>query len=229
VIPAAVRREARPIARIAGAAAALALALTALVTVANLRLVGHYTVTSARITGGEPAADVIRAQVKGIDGRAAAWLSSLANAPARAAFAWRHDTSLAAYDRVIGVHVLGDTYPGLNSYADQKRATIRVGNANPIVAGVAPVPGLGATLAAAPAHVLVVVNRSGRLEVRVPIDGDGQATVSWNGREVLDQSIGPGAVLRFRTADLRRGANDLVIEARPGTTIHDVELEAITP
>ena len=37
------------------------------------------------------------------------------------------------------------------------------------------------------------------------------------------------AVLRFRTADLRRGANDLVIEAAPGTIVRPVQLEALTP
>ena len=35
------------------------------------------------------------------------------------AFKWKHDVPLAAYDKLVGVHVLGETYPGLNAYSDQ--------------------------------------------------------------------------------------------------------------
>jgi hypothetical protein len=58
------------------------------------------------------------------------------------------------------------------------------------------------------------------------MDEEGEATVTWNGRVVAEQSIGLGAVIRFRTTDLRRGANDLVIEGPPYTRIGTINLEA---
>jgi hypothetical protein len=208
--PAIARRAAWPVR--AGGAAAFSIALLVATLVAvNLQLVGDYTVTSARITGGEPASEVIRAKVGGLRGRVAAWASSLSNLPVRAAFAWRHDTTLDAYDRRVGVHVLGDTYPGLNSYPDQRTATL-------------PAPALDAD---GRAHVLVMLNRNGGLALTIPIEGMGQATVSWNGRVVLEQSVGLGAVLHVRVHDLRRGANDLVIEAAPGTKLGTIQLEAL--
>jgi hypothetical protein len=200
-------RRARPI------RAALSCALAGVITllvVANLHLVALYTVTSARITGGEAASRVIAKRVGGPHGKVAAWMSSLANLPARAAFAWAHDTSLDAYDRVIGVHVLGDTYPGLNSYADQTTGSL-------------PAPALDAR---GRAHVLVVLNRTGSIRLAIPIDGEGQATIRWNGRELAEQSIGPADVIRVRATDLRRGANDLIIDAPPGARVGVIGLEA---
>jgi len=186
------------------------LVVIACLTAANLHLVGLTTVTSARITGGEAASQVIAKRVGGVHGRVASWASSLSNLPVRAAFAWKHDVDLRAYDRMIGVHVLGDTYPGLNSYADQRTATI-------------PGPALDDD---GHGHVVVVLNRTGRLEVSIPIDAEGEATVTWNGRVVAEQSTGLGAVITFRTTDLRRGANDLVIDAAPYAGVGAIKLEA---
>jgi hypothetical protein len=209
VIPPAIARRAAWPARARGAAAALIGLLVATLVAVNLQLVGEYTVTSARITGGEAASDVIRAKVGGVRGKVAAWASSLSNLPARAEFAWRHETTLDAYDHKVGVHVLGDTYPGLNSYPDQRTGSL-------------PAPALDAD---GRAHVLVMLNRSGGLTLTMSIDGEGQATVWWNGRELIEQSIGPGAILHARTRELRRGANDLVIEAAPGTKLGTIQLE----
>jgi hypothetical protein len=183
-------------ARVRGACSALIGAwLVALVSV-NLQMVARTTSTSARITGGVAAADVLRGRFLG--GALAAWASSLANLPARALFAWRHDASLDAYDRVVGVHVLGDTYPGLNSYSDRTAATL-------------PPP----RFVDGKAHVLVELNRTGSIDVAIPIDGP--AAITWNGRPVAP---------RFHTEDLVRGTNDLVIEAPPGTPAQAIELRA---
>jgi Dolichyl-phosphate-mannose-protein mannosyltransferase len=227
-VPAALARGARVGVRIAGAAAALVAILLAALVAANLHLASTYTVTSARITGGEAAARVFRERVHGPDGRIAAWASSLANWPARAAFAWRHDTTLAAYDRDIGVHYLGDTYPGLNSYGDKKSDTIHYGNlTNPRFVGLAPGTHPGtARLVGERARILVTLNRTGGLELDLPIDGEGQATITWNGDVLFDGSIAPGAVLRLRADHLRRGANDLVIEAPAGTEIAPITVRA---
>jgi hypothetical protein len=183
-VPLALRGDRK--ARARAAAAAFVALLVADLTVTNLVLAGRTTTTSARIGGGEAAAAVID-RLPG--GTIAAWASALSNLPARALFAWRHDTSLTAYDRVVGVHVLGETYPGLNSYGDQRTATL-------------PAPQLDD----GHAHVLVGLNRTGGLDVTIPLDGP--ATITWNGRTVES---------KFHTDDLVRGTNDLVIHA-PATT-----------
>lgn len=195
-VPQAVRAGASAKVRVRGACSALVGAWLVALVLANLQLVARTTVTSARITGGVAASDVMREHVVG--GTLAAWASSLANLPARAMFAWRHGTSLDAYDRVVGVHVLGDTYPGLNNYGDQLTATL-------------PAP----SLVDGEAHVLVELNRTGGLDVAIPIDGP--ATITWNG-----QPVPP----RFHTDDLVRGTNDLVIAAPARTIVHPIELSA---
>jgi hypothetical protein len=193
VVPPAVRREASLRARVHGFAAVLVGLLVVDLTLANLILAGKTSATSARITGGEPAADVFSRQA---GGATAAWMSALSNLPARALFAWRHDTPLAAYDRVVGVHVLGETYPGLNSFGDQRTATL-------------PAPALDGGRA----HVLVGLNRRGGLDVTVPVEGP--AKITWNGSDVAAQ---------FHTDDLRRGANDLVIDG--ATNVGPIVLHA---
>lgn len=166
----------------ASAGAALATAFVVLeLVVANLHYASKITATSARITGGE-AASAVFDRLGGTHGRVASVASALSNLPARALFAWKHDVSLDAYDRVVGVHVLGDTYPGLNAHGDTKIAVL------PPPAG-----GRG--------RVLVGLNRTGAIDVDVPLDGPG--TVRWNGTEVPPH---------FHTDDLRRGANDLDID-----------------
>jgi hypothetical protein len=99
--------------------------IVAIVVVANLILAGHYTVTSARIYGSVPASRVLGEKVPDPFGMIASWISSASSLPARALFGWKHGLPLGAYDRLVGVHVLGETYPGLNAYADQRTATIR--------------------------------------------------------------------------------------------------------
>jgi hypothetical protein len=181
VVPRAVERGAAW--RVRGSAgAALATGFVVLeLVVANLHLAGQTTTTSARIGGGEAASAVLD-RLGGLHGRIAALASSLSNLPARALFAWRHDVSLATYDRAVGVFVLGETYPGLNSFGDTKSAVLP------------PPPG-------GHGRVLVGLNRTGAIDVTVQLDGPG--TVRWNGTEVP---------AHFRTDDLRRGVNDLDID-----------------
>ncbi|MGE5181767.1 MAG: hypothetical protein ACM31C_06880 [Acidobacteriota bacterium] len=178
-VPPAVRRAASWRVRARGVAAALVAAIVLDLIVVNLWLAGKTTTTNARITGGEPAPAIL-GRLPG--GSLAAAMSALSNLPARAAFAWRHDTSLDAYDRVVGVHVLGETYPGLNSFADQRTATL-------------PAP----ALAGGRAHVLIGLNRAGGLDVTLDTDA---TTIEWNGTRVPPH---------FHTDDLRRGTNDLVL------------------
>jgi hypothetical protein len=137
------------------------LALTGCVVVANLWLAGRYTATNARILGGDPASRVIRHKVPPPFGTLAGWLSSVSNLPVRAVFAWKHDVSLAAYDKLVGVHVLGDTYPGLNPYPDQTSATI---------------PG-GTLDRTGTLRRFVGLNRRGAVEITLPAG----ITATWNG------------------------------------------------
>ncbi|HSN25535.1 MAG TPA: hypothetical protein VLT45_04595 [Kofleriaceae bacterium] len=137
------------------------LAYLGLLVVANLWLAGSYTVTSARISGGEAASHVIAKKVPPPFGTVAAWTSSLSNLPARAAFAWKHDVSVAAYDKLVGVHVLGETYPGLNAYGDKLHDMIPGGTF-----------GADGTL-----RRLVGLNRTGAIEIVLP-EG---THAEWNG------------------------------------------------
>jgi hypothetical protein len=185
-----------------GAIAAVGALLVVVLVVANLELVAQTSTTNARITGGEPASRAWRERCDVLTGPIAAAMSALANLPARVAFAWRHDTSWDAYDRLVGVHVLGETYPGLNSYPDQRVAT------------------LSAPTFDADGHtrVFVGLNRRGGVDVRIPISAP--ATITWNGRSVD---------AHFQTADLVRGTNELAIGLPPGERVGAIRIEAIDP
>ncbi len=224
----AIRRVATPWTRVGGLVAAIAIGVTVDLIAVNIWLVDSYMVTSARIDGGEAAASVIRARVPEALSWCAAWLSSMTNLPARAAFAWRHDASLTDYDRVVGVHVLGDRYPGLNGPSDERNGRIDVRDPrSPLERGFAPASGDTASLIGTRARVLVVLNRNDAIEIRTRVDGDGLATLFWNGHEVLEEPLGPHTNVRFRTTDVRREANDLVIQAPIGTIVHPIEVFAV--
>src|SRR5690606_7072502 len=93
---------------------------------ANVVLTMQTTPHSMRMKGGEAAADVFDRELGIVLGGPAGWVSSLANLPARAVFALRHDTSLDAYDRVVGVHWLAETYPALSTKTPRTHARRRV-------------------------------------------------------------------------------------------------------
>src|SRR5262245_48747711 len=141
-----------PVRWLAGAA----LAAAALVAGASVELAGRTSVVSARIGGGQAASELWHSRIGGVRGWLAAALSSATNAPVRAAFAWRHAVDLGAYDRLVGVHVLGETYPGLNSFPDKLRDTIAAPR-----------------LTASTARLLVGINRRGTVALRVPADSTG--------------------------------------------------------
>jgi len=167
-------------------------------------------VTSARITGGEAASAVWRARVRGPHGWLAAQLSRAANAPARAVFAWRHGVDLDAYDQIVGVHVLGDTYPGLNSYSDKLRDTI-------------PAPG---RMTAPRVRLQIGVNRRGTVALRVPVEGTGEVRVRWNGGAAVERDVSGRATVELAGLVPLRGTNTLEIEAPIGTVIAPIEITA---
>ena len=135
--------------------------VVAVLVAANLWLARWFSVTSVPVDGGVPASHaLVRAAIPPF-GTVAGWMSGLANLPARAAFAWRHGTDVDAYDRLVGVHVLGETYPGLNSYPDQTAATLPGGTVGPDGRLVR----------------YVGLNRRGGIEITLP----GGVTARWNG------------------------------------------------
>ncbi|HEX3480335.1 MAG TPA: hypothetical protein VHT91_35195 [Kofleriaceae bacterium] len=187
-----------------------ALAAGALIAAATVELAARTSVNSARIFGGEAAAAVWRRQVGGVRGGLAAALSSAATAPVRAVFAWRHGVDLGAYDRLVGVHALGETYPGLNSYPDRLRDTI-------------PAPG---AMTGPVQRVLVGLNRRGTIVLRVPVTGTGRVAVSWNGAAVAERDVAGAATIDLAGLAPLRGINTLEIRAPPGTAIAAIEIAA---
>jgi hypothetical protein len=187
-----------------------ALAAGALIAAATVELAARTSVNSARIFGGEAASAVWRRRIGTARGALAAALSSAASAPVRAVFAWRHGVDLDAYDRLVGVHVLGETYPGLNSYPDKLRDTI-------------PAPG---AMTGPIRRVLVGLNRRGTIALRVPISGTGRVAVTWNGDAGAERDIAGAATIELAGLAPLRGINTLEIRAPPGTTISAIEVAA---
>jgi len=212
---------------------ALALALA----IANVGMAIHYDSTLARIGGGDRAANVFRIHLKtGVrkrSARYAATASSLASWPARALFAWRHGVPEDTYDRVVGVHFLGETYPGLNSVPPPREDRRDVGALpRPFRYGLVPTRGRPGVMSLAwpAATILIPLNRQGgvRFTLRARHAVPSRARVRWNGALVADVAVGPGeAPITWTTFELIRGVNELQIEGDLGLELARLELLAI--
>jgi hypothetical protein len=196
--------------RVVGALVRLAGVAAVLVALATVELAARTSVISARIGGGVAASAVWRGTIGGVRGRLAGWLSAAANAPARAVFAWRHAVDLDAYDRLVGVHVLGETYPGLNSFPDKLRDLLAA-------------PG---RMAGPSVRVLVGINRRGTVTLRVPVEGAAQVAVTWNGAAAVARDAPAHGVVELASLVPRRGINTLEIGAPAGTVIGPIEILA---
>ncbi len=207
---------------------AASLAATALVAAATVQRAVQTSVVSAWIRGGRPASATWRA-VGGLRGRLAAWLSDASRFPASACFALRHDVSLAAYDRLVGVHVLGETYPGLNRYPDKVRDIIAVGRKDPHILGAIPIDRGHARLPTGRARILVGLNRRGGVKLTFEVDAAAsiQLRTAWNGRTLEQSSLGVGtSTVEVETQDLIRGINTLEIVASGPISIGSIEVVA---
>ena len=217
--------------------AAPVLALSIALAIANVGLAIHYDSTTARIGGGDRAANVyrihLRQGVRKRAGRVAARTSELAMWPARAAYAWRYGVPGSSYDRVVGVHFLGETFPGLNSIAparEDRRELSQIPGPNRY--GLRPVPGRpGAQALAWPvATVLVPLNRTGGITVTLRVrhpDGS-PVRVYWNGAAVARGTATANEdALTFTTFELVRGVNQLAIGGAIGLEVARLELVAI--
>lgn len=219
--------------RVAAAGAGFgALALVAALAVGNLVLAGHYTSPTARIGGGEAAADVIRRQVKGRLGRVMGWASELSNWPARRWFAARHDVEPGTYDQVVGVHLLGETFPGLNSIRPATSEHVVLSRLHPPLRrwllGGGPDGALRVPFGRA--RILVGLNRRGAVRVTLTVwhpSVRGEVALAWNGRALARAALAATpATIELVTDDLRRGTNELAITAPPGALVSTLDLAA---
>lgn len=188
----------------------LAFAAAAVVAIATVELAARTSVNSARITGGDVPADVWRARIGGLRGRLAAALSSASTVPVRAAFACRHGVDLDAYDRLVGVHVLGDTYPGLNSYPDKLHDTLRAS---------------GPLLAEHSAR-LIGLNRRGTIGLRIVAIGFGRLAVRWNDGPAASSEISGRGTVDLSNLIPVRGVNTLELSGPPGMIIAPIDITA---
>lgn len=219
---------------------AAALGLTAVVAclalaIGNLFVAGHYASPSARIGGGTPAAEVLRHDIGGRLGRFVGRASTLANWPARYAFARRYHRELGAYDRIVGVHVLGETFPGLNSIRPRTEEHLQLTQLPAILRrglrGGGPDGAL--VIPSGHARLFLGLNRRGGVRVVLTLwhpDGGGDLVLRWNGAERTRQPT-PTTPTRIEliAPTIHRGVNLLDIDAPPGTLATAIDLLAIDP
>ncbi|MEZ4402194.1 MAG: hypothetical protein R3B06_19360 [Kofleriaceae bacterium] len=240
VVPWALARRARRFPRLAGGAAGVVTAAlvagTLALAAANVVVAVRVDSTTARIYGGEPPAEVLRAHLHrrgtrplgAVAATAARWVAW----PARAAFAWRHDAAPDAYDRVVGVHFLGETYPGLNATppaTEERRAGVTLGPAfrtglrsTAREPGALEQPGWSARL-------LVPLNLRGPVTVALALrhPAGGRVDLRWNDRWVATAALtATVATVEFTTTDVRRGVNQLAWIAPPGLLLDSLTLRA---
>jgi hypothetical protein len=225
-----VRRGATTIGRklIAGGVA-LAFACGTLIALASIELAMRTASRTARITGGEAAARHYL-RIGGLRGTLASELSAGTNLVPRVAFAWELGLDTRAYDRLVGTHFLGETFPGLNSNPDKRSDTVAVSTnerAHPRFAGLARVDEQHARTTAPRARILIGLNRRGGVELAVPITTPqpGPVRLIWNGTTIAEQVLGQG-VIAAKTRDLERGINVLEIEAPIGSIVAPIQLQA---
>jgi hypothetical protein len=218
-------------ARAGQAAVAAAVLLSVVLAAANLALVGRESGPTVRIHGGEAASRIIDRKIRGPLGSIASSSSSLANLPARLLFAWRHDTSLTAYDRVVGVHQLGELYPGLNSIVGKTHQPIALDRAGaPHLLGFAPGPApKAAAMIEGSAVVLVGLNRRDPVTFTARASSAVPGTIElWlDGARLAALPLAPKPIqIRGTTPRARRGVNELEIRAPAGTVLHSLDVRA---
>lgn len=219
------RTSSAPIAYLRSAFAAVALAYAGLALAATIELTARTSINSARIKGGEPPDDVWRERVVGLHGRVASQLSYVASLPARAMFALSYNTELKAYDRLVGVYSLGETYPGLNSSPD--KVTDVVAYDSERASGIRPLDGGSALLVASDARVFVAVNRRGRIELNITWVGNGNVAGAWNGgSRQWGVTNTEGGSVTIRTGNIDRCINVLELHGTPGLVLRPLRLRA---
>ncbi len=206
--------------RIAGALAGLGATIAILVTIANIELTMGTSVISARITGGSIPAKVWEQRIGGARGWLAGVLAAASTFPVRAKFAWQHGVDLDAYDRLVGVHALGELFPPLVGERDKRLDRVMVVSPPPITEGLISVGANRARMTDSHAIVRFGVNRVDPISVRILIDGTGHVVARWND-QVAERS-GKGTLELVGIA--LRGVNTIEIEGPVGTIVSPIEL-----
>jgi len=206
--------------RIAGALAGIAATVAILVAIANVELTAGTSVINARITGGAIPSQVWRQRIGGVRGWLAGELAGAATFPVRLGFAWRHGVDLDAYDRLVGVHHLGELYPPLVGERDKRTDRVSVIAPAPFTEGLALAVSPRAKLIGDRAIVRFGVNRTDPIRIRITVDTAGRTVARWHG-EVAERT-GPGVLELVGIAP--RGVNELALEGPPGTVIAPIEL-----
>jgi hypothetical protein len=214
------------------AVVAAAYAIAALLAAGNLEFAGTQSSSTVRIQGGEPASKLLAHDIGGTLGSLTGAASAVANLPVRMLFAWRHGASLEAYDKVVGVHQLGELYPGLNSKAAKNRDRVKLADPRAarmlgLVAG--PEPRTTA-LAGERAIILLGFNRRDRIQFRLRASAPAAAVVAVellvDGASIGRGQVGPAGGEVSGSAVPHRGTVELEVRAPPGTVLHVLELEA---
>ena len=219
--------------RMAWIAAVLALSMA--LAAANVGLASIHSGPTVRIHGGRVPAELLEEEIGGHLGRVVAAASRAANLPARLVFAWRYGAARDDYDRVVGVHHLGELFPGLNSFRGKRTHRFKLDPASPAIAGLVRAidagPADAVALAGARARILVGLNRIGPVRFNVQAAASGTEAVPLvlrlNGALLAEASVGPDTTQVAGTAPaVRRGINVLEIEAPPGTRLYRLTLSS---
>lgn len=214
---------------------AAVLALSVALAAGNVGLASVCSGPTVPIYGGVAAAERQEELIGGFLGRVVAFASRAANLPARQVFAWRYDAARGDYDRVVGVHQLGELFPGLNSFRGKRRHEFELDPASPAIAGLVRAIDAGdadaVALAGARARILVGMNRIGpvtfTVQAAAPGDEEVPLALRCNGARLTETSVGPEATRVAGTvAAVRRGINVLEIEAPPGTRLYRLTLSS---
>ncbi len=208
-----------PVLRVASVGLAV---FSALLAGANMNFASTQSAPTVRIYGGQSASSILK-KSPSLLGATAGWASSVSNLPARILFAWRNDVSIHAYDRVAGVHVLGELFPGLNSFRGKKREPVDLNPDHPRVTGLEKANGKNLSPSGR-VRILIGLNRVGPVEVYLQLTGDAP-TVHINGEKLSVQPLNsPRGAYRVQVLEYERGSNRLDIQSSPGFALGRVEL-----
>jgi len=178
--------------------------------------------------GVPPSTFLIRTLPPGL-GHAVGGLSWLVTLPARAAFAWQHGAPLDAYDRVAGVHLLTEFYPGLLGRPLKNRDDVALTGAQPTLVGFEPARP-GARLVGGRGTILVSLNRRhGPVIATLALAAPAPIELTWDGHPVPTTLAGTTATVALDPVE--RGVHDLGVSAPAGTVILSlwVEVQPGTP
>ncbi|WP_428263151.1 hypothetical protein [Haliangium sp.] len=216
---------------LAPTARAIGFALALILAAGNLSLAGRLSSPTVRIYGGARAADSLGRTLPAPLSAVCKAASSLANLPARALFAWRYDTPLDTYDRVVGVHVLGELYPGLNSFRGKRRQSISLDPGRPDVFGLNRAGKEDTVAPSGHARVLVGLNRLGPVHFDVNASvptGTEAVRLRFQGHEIGRAQVSARTRVSGRAETSARGVNVLEILGPPGLVVHSLEVRAPT-